>query len=79
MLPQTTDWEDEIHRTALMQTYSIGLSKGSESGSSSLSLSWLDHDGIVKGSDFQRLNTRFSSDYGFLGNRLRVGGNVAVN
>ena len=79
VIPQTTDWEDEIHRTALMQTYSIGLSKGSDSGSSSLSLSWLDHDGIVKGSDFQRLNTRFSSDYGFLGNRLRVGGNVAVN
>ncbi|MGN1245569.1 MAG: SusC/RagA family TonB-linked outer membrane protein [Muribaculaceae bacterium] len=79
VLPQTTDWEDEIHRTALMQTYSIGFSKGAENGSSSLSLSWLDHDGIVKGSDFQRLNTRFSSDYGFLGNRLRAGGNVAVN
>ncbi len=77
--PQSTDWEDEIHRTALMQTYSIGLSKGAENGSSALSLSWLDHDGIVKGSDFQRLNARFSSDYGFIGNRLRAGGNVAVN
>ena len=41
VLPQTTDWEDEIHRTALMQTYSIGLSKGAENGSSSMSLSWL--------------------------------------
>ncbi len=79
VLPQSTDWEKEIHRTALMQTYSIGLSKGSENGSSSLSLSWLDHDGIVKGSDFQRVNTRFSSDYGYLDNRLRAGGNVAVN
>ncbi len=79
VLPQTTDWEKEIHRTALMQTYSIGLSKGSENGSSSLSLSWLDHDGIVKGSDFQRVNSRFSSDYGFIGNRLKAGGNVAVN
>ncbi len=79
VLPQTTDWEKEIHRTALMQTYSIGLSKGSESGSSSFSLSWLDHDGIVKGSDYKRVNARFSSDYGFLGNRLRAGGNVAVN
>ena len=79
VLPQTTDWEKEIHRTALMQTYSIGLSKGSDNGSSSLSLSWLDHDGIVKGSDFQRVNSRFSSDYGFLNNRLRAGGNVAVN
>lgn len=77
--PQTTDWEKEIHRTALMQTYSIGLSKGAENGSSSLSLSWLDHDGIVKGSDFQRVNSRFSSDYGFLKNKLRAGGNVAVN
>lgn len=79
VLPQTTDWKKEIHRTALMQTYSIGLSKGSDNGSSSLSLSWLDHDGIVKGSDFQRVNSRFSSDYGFLNNRLRAGGNVAVN
>ncbi|MCM1483475.1 MAG: TonB-dependent receptor [Muribaculaceae bacterium] len=79
VLPQTTDWEKEIHRTALMQTYSIGLSKGADNGSSSLSLSWLDHDGIVKGSDFQRVNTRFSSDYGFLNNRLRAGGNMSVN
>ncbi|MDE6306071.1 MAG: TonB-dependent receptor plug domain-containing protein, partial [Muribaculaceae bacterium] len=77
--PQNTDWEDEIHRTALMQTYSIGLSKGDENGSSSLSISWLDHDGIVKGTDFQKANARFSSDYGFINNRLRAGGNVAVN
>ena len=77
--PQNTDWEDEIHRTALMQTYSIGLSKGDENGSSSLSVSWLDHDGIVKGTDFQKANARFSSDYGFINNRLRAGGNVAVN
>ena len=79
VLPQTTDWEDQIHRTALMQTYSIGLQKGAENGSSSHSLSWLDHDGIVKGTDFKRLNSRFSSDYGFLDNRLKAGGNVAVN
>ncbi len=79
VLPQTTDWEKEIHRTALMQTYSIGLSKGSDNGASSLSLSWLDHDGIVKGSDFQRVNSRLSSDYGFLNNRLKAGGNLAVN
>ena len=77
--PQNTDWEKEIHRTALMQTYSVGLSRGDENGSSSLSLSWLDHDGIIKGSDFQKANARFSSDYGFINNRLRAGGNVTVN
>lgn len=66
-------------RQCRIQCYSIGLQKGAENGSSSLSLSWLDHDGIVKGTDFQRLNSRFSSDYGFLDNRLKAGGNVAVN
>ena len=77
--PQNTDWEKEIHRTALMQTYSVGLSKGSENGSSSLSLSWLDHDGIIKGTDFQKANARLSSDYGYLNNRLRAGGNLTLN
>ncbi len=79
VIPQNTNWEDEIHRTALMQTYSVGLQKGTENGSSSFSLSYLDHDGIVKGTDFRRVNTRFSTDYGFLDNRLKAGGNVAVN
>lgn len=77
--PQNTDWEDEIHRTALMQAYSLGVSKGSENGSSSFSLSYLDHDGIIKGSDFRKANTRFSSDYGFIDNRLKVGGNLTLN
>ena len=79
VLPQSTDWEDQIHRTALMQSYTVGLQKGAENGSSTFSLSWLDHDGIVKGTDFQRVNTRFNSDYGFLDNRLKAGGNIAVN
>ncbi|MCH5345989.1 MAG: SusC/RagA family TonB-linked outer membrane protein, partial [Muribaculaceae bacterium] len=77
--PQTTDWEDEIHRTALMQTYTLGLSKGSENGSSSMSLSWLGQDGIVKGTDYQKINSRFSSDYGFINNRLKVGGSATIN
>jgi len=77
--PRNTNWEDEIHRTALMQTYSVGLSKGSENGSSSFSVSYLDHDGIIKGSDFRKANTRFSSDYGFINNRLKIGGNLTLN
>lgn len=79
VLGQNTNWEKEIHRPSLMQNYSIGLSRGSENGSTSLSLSWIDHDGIIKGSTFQRVNARLSSDYGFLNNRLKAGGNIAVN
>ena len=77
--PVSTDWEDMIHRTALMQTYTVGLAKGSENGSSSLSLNWLGQDGIVKGTDYSKLNARFSSDYGFINNRLRIGGSATLN
>ena len=77
--PSSTDWEKMIHRTALMQTYTIGLSKGAENGSSSLSLNWLGQDGIVKGTDYSKLNARFTSDYGFINNRLRVGGSATLN
>lgn len=77
--PQNTDWEKEIHRTALMQTYTVGVSRGSENGGSSMTLSYMGHDGIVKGTDFQKINGRFASDYGFLHNRLRVGGNMTLN
>lgn len=79
VLPQNTNWEDEIHRTAMMETYTIGLSRGGDNGSSSFSVSYLDHDGIIKGSDFQKVNTRFASDYGFINNRLKAGGNLALN
>ena len=77
--PRSTDWEDEIHRTALMQTYTLGLAKGSDNGSSSMSISWLGQDGVVKGTDYQKLNSRFSSDYGFINNRLRIGGSATIN
>lgn len=79
VFPQSTSWEDEIHRTALMQTYTVGLQRGSENGSTAFSLSFLDHDGIVKGTDFQRVNSRLSSDYAFIDNRLKVGGNATIN
>lgn len=74
-----TNWRDEIYHTALMQNYSATLSKGSENGSFSLALNYLDHDGLVKNTNFQRINTRISSNYHFLDNRIRIGENVAVN
>ncbi|WP_288896606.1 SusC/RagA family TonB-linked outer membrane protein, partial [uncultured Bacteroides sp.] len=74
-----TDWRDVVYRTALMQNYSATLSKGSDNGAFSLALNYLDHDGLVENTNFQRINTRISSNYHYLDNRLRIGENVAVN
>lgn len=74
-----TNWRDVIYHTALMQNYSATLSKGTDNGSFSLALNYLDHEGLVKNTNFKRINTRISSNYNFLNNRLRIGENAAIN
>lgn len=74
-----TDWLDLMYSTALMQNYALTLSKGSDNGSSSLSVNWIDQDGMLKNTDYQRFNTRLTSDYNFFDNRLRIGESVSLN
>jgi len=74
-----TDWAKETYNTALMQTYNMTIAKGTENGSTTLSVNYLDHDGLVRNSNFKRINTRLSSTYSFLNNSLRIGENIAVN
>ena len=74
-----TDWLGLMYKTALMQNYSLTLSKGSENGSTSLSVNWIDQDGTLKYTDYKRFNTRLTSDYSFLNNLLRAGESIAVN
>jgi TonB-linked SusC/RagA family outer membrane protein len=76
---QDTNWRDVIYQTAWMQNYNLNLSKGSDNGSTTLTLNYLDHKGLVKFTEFKRFNTRLASDYKFLNNRLRIGENIAVN
>lgn len=74
-----TDWQKEIYQNAFQQNYSISISKGTNNGSSSLSLSYDDQDGLVRFTNFTRYGVRYRSDYGLLNNKLRIGENVTVN
>ena len=56
-----TDWENEILRdAAIRQDYSIGLSGGSDRTRYFLSASFLDQEGSVKESNFERITTRLN-------------------
>ncbi|MDR0895617.1 MAG: TonB-dependent receptor [Prevotellaceae bacterium] len=74
-----TDWAKEIFDTALMQNYNLSLSKGFKDGEVSLTLNYLDQDGLIRHTDFQRFNTRLASNFRFWNGRIRVGESVAVN
>lgn len=56
------DWQDEIYRPASSQNYSIGVSGGSENLKYNLSLGYLDQEGIVETSNYNRLNMRVKTD-----------------
>ena len=73
-----TDWAKEIYSTALMQNYNLSLSRGGENGGSSISVNYIDHDGMCRNTDYRSFNSRLSGDYHFLDNRLRIGENLAV-
>ncbi|MDR0995484.1 MAG: SusC/RagA family TonB-linked outer membrane protein, partial [Tannerella sp.] len=74
-----TNWPDEIFSTALMQNYNVTLANGSKHGSTTLSLNYMDQDGLCRNTDFKRFNTRIATDYHFLNNHLRIGESAAIN
>lgn len=74
-----TDWTKEIYSTALMQNYNLSLSKGFKDGNASLTMNYMDQDGLCRNTDFQRFNTRLTSDFRFVDNKVRIGESVSVN
>ena len=77
--PSNTDWADVIYDTALMQNYNLSLSRGFEDGNVALTVNYLDQDGTCRNTDYKRFNTRLSSNFSFLENRIRVGESISVN
>ena len=63
----STDWQDEIYRTALTQNYSLSVSGGSkEIGNRyNVSFSAVDQDGIIVNSNFQRYQGKMNFHQNF--------------
>ncbi|CCG99430.1 hypothetical protein FAES_1420 [Fibrella aestuarina BUZ 2] len=76
MRPSDTRWFDEIARTGIIQSYDLSLANGGERGNMLFSLNYFNHDGIIRGTNFNRITARMNSDYSFLNGRLKVGENV---
>ena len=55
-----TDWQNEIFRTALTQNYNLGYSGGTDKGNYAFGVNYLDQQGVVVGSSFQRLNANMN-------------------
>lgn len=74
----TTDWQDEIFRTAPIQNYELALSGGTERSQYFLSGSYLDQQGVVIGTGFKRGNFRFNFDQ-HINDKLKAGVSLSLN
>lgn len=62
-----------------MQNYNLTVSKGYKDGNAALTLNYIDQDGMCRNTDFQRFNTRLTSDFRIFGGKVKVGESMAFN
>lgn len=71
-----TNWNDEVLRTALSHNHNVSINGGSDRTQYSASLTYQNKQGIVKGTDFNRMGARAFVQTKALNDRLTLGFNV---
>ena len=63
LIYQGLDWFDEMEQTGLRMNYNINIAGGGEKHKIYFSASYLDEEGYVKTTEFDRLTTRLNADF----------------
>lgn len=67
-----TDWQKEVLRTGFAQSHNLSFGGGSEKTTFGGSLNYLQNDGLVKSSSFQRINGRINVTQKTLNDKLKL-------
>jgi len=76
-LVNRTDWQDEMFRQAPINNVNLTVSGGSENARFSVAGNYMKQDGILRGSDFERLSLRVNTD--FEAGRFKFGESLAFS
>lgn len=75
--PANTNWLDEIMRTGVTQQYNVDVSGGANGISYFASVGYYDQEGVLIGTDFQRLSSRLNIK-AELTDKLTITNNITV-
>ena len=53
-----TDWQDEVLRTGVSHNHNLSISGGNKQTKYIASLNYIDHDGVIRGTEMNRVNGR---------------------
>jgi len=73
-----TDWQNEIFRNAPIQNHQLSVSGGSEKSTYFLSFGYMNQEGIIHNSDFDRYSIRVNTD-NKITDRIRLGNNLTLS
>lgn len=72
-----TDWQDEVLRTGISHNHNLSLSGGNKTSNYMASLNYLNHEGVVRGTEMNRVNARALVNTTTLKDRLQL--SVGIN
>jgi len=67
-----TDWQKEVQRTGIAHSHSVSINGGNDKTSYNASLNYIDRDGVIRGTDMNRLNGRALVQTKVLKDRLNL-------
>ncbi len=72
-----TDWQKQIYHTAPVQNYTLSAGGGGENYKFNVSGGYMNQDGIVKNTNYERMNLRIKSE--LTKGRLRIGESIILS
>jgi TonB-linked SusC/RagA family outer membrane protein len=72
-----TDWQDVIFRTAPISSYEVSARGGSEKTQFFASGTFFEQEGILIGTDYERISTRLNLDHQ-LSDKLKIGASIGL-
>jgi len=72
-----TDWQGEMFQAAPIQDYNVNVAGGSESVLYNFSVGYFSQDGIMRGTDFERISMRSNTEFK-INKRIKIGQTLTV-
>ena len=73
-----TDWQDEVLRTGVSHNHNLSISGGNKQTKYIASLNYIDHDGVIRGTEMNRVNGRALITTKVLKDRLTLSAGINV-